>query len=240
MLSAGPPGRFRMGYRVQDLWLASLFFLGTHLGIPSSRLRDQLVQRLGGRVYRLLYSLLAVVGLLWMVSAYRDAPHVPLFGVGTGLRHLAIGLMPFALLPVVWGLTAPNPMAPGQRPDADARDPATGMLRVTRHPFLWGVALWAVLHVLANGHLAALVFFGSFALLAVAGSVLIDRRRMRAGGPGWGIFFQSTSNLPFLAILQRRQRLAIREIGGWRTAVAAGAWLVLLVAHGWLFGRPLF
>ncbi len=224
---------------MQDLWLASAFFVGTHLGIPSSPLRDQLVRRFGERGYRLLYSLLSFVALFWMIVAYRSAPFVPALDVGTGLRHLALGLMPFALLLVVCGLTAPNPMAMGQRPDADAREPATGIQRVTRHPFLWGVALWAVLHALANGHRAALLFFGSFALLALAGTVLLDRRRMREGGPGWGIYLQSTSNVPFWAILQRRQRLVLSEIGGWRVAIAFALYGLLLLSHGWLFGRPL-
>lgn len=224
---------------MQELWLASAFFVGTHLGIPSSPLRDQLVQRWGERTYRLLYSLLSVVALVWMIAAYRSAPFVPLLEPGTGLRHLALGLMPLALLLVVCGISGPNPMAVGQRPDADTRDPVIGIQRLTRHPFLWGVALWAVLHALANGHLAALIFFGSFALLPVAGTVLLDRRRMREGGPGWGIYLQSTSNVPLWAILQRRQRLVPAEIGWWSVLLALGLYAALLVAHGWLFGRPL-
>lgn len=225
-------------WRLQDLWFASLFFVGTHLIIPSAPLREPLVRRLGETRYRLLYSLLAAVGLVWMVAAWRAAPHVPLFEPSTAIRHAVPTLMILAFLLVVCGLTAPNPMAVGQRPDADAREPATGMLRVTRHPFLWGVALWALLHLLANGDLAATVFFGSFAVLAVVGSVLIDRRRMRAGGPGWGVFLQRTSNVPCVAILQGRQRLLLAEIGWWRLLLALALWAVALVLHAPLFGRP--
>jgi uncharacterized membrane protein len=42
---------------------------------------------------------------------------------------------------------------------ADA--PARGIQRVTRHPFLWGVAVWAFVHLIANGDVASLMLFGS-------------------------------------------------------------------------------
>ena len=106
----------------------------------------------------------------------------------------------------------------GQQPDPDAASPATGIIRVTRHPFMWGVALWALLHLAANGDEASVIFFGSIAVLALVGTVLIDARRTRENAPGWGVFLQATSNLPFAAILERRQQLrpARSACGGWR------------------------
>ena len=47
--------------------------------------------------------------------------------------------------------------------------------RVTRHPQLLGVILWAVAHLLVNGDLASLVLFGGFLLWAVASILLINR-----------------------------------------------------------------
>jgi uncharacterized membrane protein len=66
--------------------------------------------------------------------------------------------------------------------------------------------------------------------------VLIDARRTRENAPGWGVFLQATSNLPFAAILQRRQRLAPGEIGLWRVAAALGLYVLFLWLHPWLFG----
>jgi uncharacterized membrane protein len=219
-----------------NLLIAALFLIGTHFGIASTPLRAELIARVGDNAYRGLYSLLALVALGWLITAWRAAPFVPLWDPGAGMRHLALTLMPLAFLLVVCAVTAPNPTVVGQKPDPDAAAPATGIIRVTRHPFMWGVGLWAVLHVLANGDQASTVFFGALAVLALAGTILIDARRTRENAPGWGVFLQATSNVPFVAILQRRQRLALGEIGLWRAALALGLYVLFLWLHPWLFG----
>jgi uncharacterized membrane protein len=184
---------------MENLVVAALFFAGTHLGVSSSALRPALVGRLGraGLPRPLLPPIAARDHLAGL--GLELGPQVQIWTPGAGLRHLTVALMPVAFLLVVAGLSGPNPTAVGQRPDPDAREPATGILRVTRHPFLWGVGLWAALHTLANGDLASLVFFGGFAALGVAGTFLIDAKRTRAGTQGWGVFLQRTSNVPFVA-----------------------------------------
>ena len=82
----------------------------------------------------------------------------------------------------------------------------------------------------------SLVFFGTFAVLSLAGGMLIDARRTRENAPGWGVFMQATSNVPFWAILQGRQKLVPREIGLTRLAVALALYVLLLWLHPWLFG----
>ena len=219
-----------------DLIVAGVFLVGTHFGIASTNLRSALVQRLGEGSYRALYSGLSLVVLLWLVLAWRAAPFVPLWSAGAGLHGLALLLMPLAFLLVVGGVSQRNPTAVGAQADPDAPEPATGIVRVTRHPLMWGVGIWGILHVLANGDLAALVFFGSLTILALVGTVLIDARRTQEAAPGWGVFLQATSNLPFGAILQRRQTLKLREIGLGRVAAALGLYVALLYLHPWLFG----
>lgn len=219
-----------------NLTIAALFLIGTHFGIASTPLRAELIGRVGERGYRTLYSLLALVALAWLIMAWRTAPLVPIWQAGPGLRHLVVMLMPLAFLLVVCAVTAPNPTVVGQKPDPDAGAPATGIVRVTRHPFMWGVGVWALLHLLANGDEASVVFFGTFAVLALGGTVLIDARRTRENAPGWGVFLQTTSNLPFAAILQHRQRLVPGEIGLWRVATALALYVLLLWLHPRLFG----
>lgn len=221
---------------MNDLLAAALFFVGTHLGIPSTSIRPNLVARLGERRYRALYSLLAVVALVWLVVAFRQAPWVPVWGAMAGLRHLQFLVMLLSVLLVVGSLTQRNPTAIGATTDPDAPDPATGVLRVTRHPFMWGAGLWGIGHALANGDQAAIVFFGALAVVALLGARLIDVRRTRENPPGWGVFMQATSNLPFAAILQRRQRLRPGEFGLGRLALALGLYVGLIWAHPWLFG----
>ena len=109
------------------------------------------------------------------------------------------------------------------------------IIRVTRHPFMWGVGVWALLHLCVNGDQASLIFFGTLAVLALGGTVLIDQRRMRENAPGWGVFLQATSNLPFSAILERRQKLVPSEIGLWRVALALGLYVAVFWLHPVLF-----
>lgn len=219
-----------------NLAVAALFLVGTHFGLASTPLRGELVERVGEHVYRLLYSLLAVVALVWLITAWRAAPVIPLWHAGAGLRHLALVLMPVAFLLVVCAITSANPTVIGQRPDPDTGAPATGIIRITRHPFMWGVGLWALLHLLANGDQASVLFFGAFAILSLVGTRLIDARRTRENAPGWGVFLQATSNVPFAAILERRQRFVPREIGLWRAALALALYVLFLWLHPWLFG----
>lgn len=219
-----------------NLSIAALFMLGTHFGIAAPSLRADLIGRTGERAYRLLYSLVAVVALVWLITAWRAAPLHALWPTSVVVRHLALALMPLAFLLVVCAVTAANPTVLGQKPDPDAASPAVGIIRVTRHPFMWGVALWALLHLLANGDVASVLFFGSFIVLALAGTWRIDARRTRENAPGWGVFLQATSNLPFAAIVERRQRLVLGEIGLWRAALALGLYVAFVWLHPWLFG----
>ena len=222
-----------------NLFVAALFLFGTHLGIASTSVRHELIGRVGEGVYRGLYSVLAVVAFVWLVTAWRAAPFIPLWFTGSGLRHLVLTLMPLAFLLLVCAVTAPNPTVVGQRPDPDAGSPASGIIRVTRHPFMWGVALWGALHLSANGDEASVIFFGSFVVLALAGTFLIDARRTRENAPGWGVFLQATSNVPFAAIIDGRQKLIVGEIGLWRVALALALYVLFVWLHPLLFGVSL-
>ena len=219
-----------------NLAVAALFLLGTHFGIASTSLRRQLIGLIGEGPYRALFSLLALAALAWLVFAWAAAPFVPLWEAGIGLRQLVATLMPLPFLLVTCAVTAPNPTMTGQRPDPDAGAPATGIVRVTRHPLMWGVGLWALLHLAANGDQASLLFFGALALLALVGTVLIDQRRTRENAPGWGVFLQATSSLPFAAIVERRQKLVPGEIGLWRIALALALYVAVFWLHPMLFG----
>jgi uncharacterized membrane protein len=118
-----------------------------------------------------------------------------------------------------------------ERPDA-----IKGMVRITRHPFLWGVAIWAAGHLLVNGDVAGILLFGTMLLLALFGTASIDAKRRRALGPAWDAFAARTSSIPFAAILTRRQRLDLGEIGWWRPALAIALYVAVLFGHPYAFG----
>jgi uncharacterized membrane protein len=215
------------------LGLATAAFLLTHF-VSSTPLRPALVAAMGEWPYRGLYSLVAAVTLGWMIWAYAQAPRAEL--LWTPLRLLPLLVMPFSLILVVAGYWR-NPTMVGADKLLKSDDPARGMIRITRHPLMWGIMLWAVAHVLARADLNAIVFFGGFFLLAALGTVLMDARKKE--NPDFQRFAAVTSNLPFVAVAQGRNRIVWGEIGWTRPAIGVGAFAVLLLLHPWLFGaRP--
>lgn len=214
-----------------QLIIASLIFLATHY-VSSTPLRDMLVAGMG-RAYLAVYVLVSFVTLGWMIHAFYHAPFVNLW-YAVALRAVPLAVMPFALILFVCAVSAPNPSALGQEKHLKAADPAKGIVRVTRHPLMWSFALWSLSHIIARGDAASVVFFGSFTLLGLSGTVLIDRRKAR--GDHWKRFAAVTSNVPFGAILTGRNRFVLSEIGWWRIALGLVLYGVLLQFHHALFG----
>ena len=56
---------------------------------------------------------------------------------------------------VVVGVSTPNPTKVGMDSQLTREVQARGMTRITRHPFLWGTALWALVHFVINGDAAS-------------------------------------------------------------------------------------
>jgi uncharacterized membrane protein len=222
---------------IASLLIAALAFVGSHIVLSSTTLRGTLRDKLGERGYLGLYSALAAVTLAWMIVAYRHAPEIVLWDMGRGARHVPLVVMPFASMLLVGGLIAPNPTAVGMERAAGADDPAPGMLRVTRHPVMWAIGLWAIAHLLATGDLGSVIFFGAFAILALGGTLLIDRKKRLALGSNWQRLAELTSNIPFAALLARRTRLSPAALA---LPVAGGLllYVVLLLAHPLIAGVP--
>jgi uncharacterized membrane protein len=218
------------------LVLAALFFVGIHLLIAGTTVRDGLIARLGAGPYRGAFSLASLIGIVWLALAYRGAPYVPLWGKLVGLEPIALAVMLVATVLVVVGQLVPSPTAVGgERVLARGAGPV-GLQRITRHPFLWGVALWAAVHLTVNGDVASLVLFGSLGLLALLGTASIDAKRARALGPAWTAFAAQSSNLPFLAIVQGRTKLALGEHKAWHWLAALAVYALLVGLHGPVFG----
>jgi uncharacterized membrane protein len=223
-----------------ELLAAAALLLATHYGISSTPLRGWLVARIGERPYLVLYSLVALGAVIWLIFAYRGAPYIELWPAPVWSALLPLIVMPFALLLLVCGVSTLNPTAVGSPETLEQAEPARGILRVTRHPFMWGVALWALAHIVTNGDAAAVVLFGAFAVLALLGTLLIDHKFRARRGAQWQRFAVMTSNLPFVAILAGRQHLALAEIGWLRVGIALALYVALLALHPWLFGLSPF
>jgi uncharacterized membrane protein len=223
-----------------NLIAAVAVFLLIHLLISGTRVRDVLVGRIGAGPYMGLFSLLSVAGIVWVGWAFartRDTQDaLPIWSMSSVTHGLQFVLQLVAVLFIVIGLTTPNPTSVRQEAVLDRPEAVRGMLRITRHPFLWGVAIWAIGHLLVNGDAASLILFGGMLALALFGTASIDAKRKRALGGKWDLFAVQTSNIPFLAITSGRQRLALGEIGAWRILAAVVVWAALIVGHPYLFG----
>jgi len=218
-----------------NLIAASAWFLLIHFGVSGTKLRDVLVARIGAGPYRGAFALASILGLVWMIYAFRHAPAVPLWGLLLGFRPTAYVLVLIAFLFAVIGLATPSPTRVGMESKLkQGPDIARGMVRITRHPFLWGTALWALAHLIINGELAALILFGSLLLLALGGTTAIDAKRRRAFGDQWAQFAAVTSNIPFAAIAAGSNQLlpALREIGVWRPLAAIVVYALAFYLHG--------
>lgn len=218
-----------------NLIAASAWFLLIHFGVSGTKLRDVLVARIGAGPYRGAFALASILGLVWMIYAFRHAPAVPLWGLLLGFRPTAYVLVLIAFLFAVIGLATPSPTRVGMESKLkQGPDIARGMVRITRHPFLWGTALWALVHLIINGELAALILFGSLLLLALGGTTAIDAKRRRAFGDQWAQFAAVTSNIPFAAIAAGSNQLlpALREIGVWRPLAAIVVYALAFYLHG--------
>ena len=219
-----------------SLSLATLFFLGIHLVISGTHLRNRLVNVLGEQAYMGLFSLLSIAGIIWMVMAFRAAPHIELWGQITSYRWLASVLILIAFLFVVLGSLSPNPTAIGGEALLAKQESVRGIVRITRHPFLVGAAIWSITHMIFNGDLAANIFFGGFFILSLVGPFAIDRKQRQASGQDWQAFAEQTSILPFAAIISGRNSLLLKEFLNWRLAVAIVIFIVVFQLHGFLFG----
>lgn len=220
--------------------IAGSALLLTHLGISGTRVRDRLVAMIGEGPYLGLYALLTLVtggGLIW---AYAEAPRQDYYWFPSLALNWApkILLWP-ALVLLVGGFMVRNPTMLGQGglvADPQARSAAaTGVNRITRHPFQWAVMLWASSHMIANGDTASVTFFASFALLSALGSVSLDAKKARQLGAGWREYTRITSNVPFVAVLRGGNQLRMREL--WLPSILGTLlYAALYSSHEWLAG----
>jgi uncharacterized membrane protein len=221
-----------------SLVLAGVAFCGSHVLLSSTALRGSLRDQLGERGFLALYSLVAAATFAWFLVAYAHAPTIPLWPRQGWMALVPVAVMPVASILLIAGYTTPNPTAVGMERWSRANDPAPGILRVTRHPVMWAIALWALSHIVANGDLRSLLFFGAFAVLSLGGTVLIDRKKQLALGSNWSRLAEVTSNLPFAALLTGRTGLRWRDIGFLRIAAGLLLYAVLFRGHAIITGLP--
>ena len=219
------------------LLLAALVWFLLHAAVAGTGLRFALIARFGEKAYRGGFALASIAALWWLVMEYRHAPFIPLWLTPRPLYYFPLVIVPVAFVFLVGAFTLPSPTAVGGERFLVEGDPARGLLRVTRHPFLWSVVLWSVSHLLVNADMGSLVFFSSLGLTALRGTFDIDRKRRRTNAEGFARFEAKTSNIPFAALAQGKNRLVLHELWlplGFGLLLALGA----AALHPHFFGAP--
>ena len=135
-----------------------LIFFGGHLlpSIPS--VREGLVGRLGAGRYRLIYSLVALLGLVLVAVGYSGREYIHVWPPLEKSRAMALHGMPLAFFLLA------------------AANMKTWTRRLLRHPMSLGILIWAGFHLAANGDLYSVILFGSFAVYAAFSMVSAEVR----------------------------------------------------------------
>ena len=211
-----------------SLAAAALFLVLSHFLIASAPLRSRLVGWLGESRYFAFYSALTLAAFAWLVVSYLRAPTLVLWEMPPWVKALVLPVALVGSILIAAGLSTPNPVIGRQGHLFDQAGIVRGILRVSRNPFFWGAGLLSLALMIVLGDIAALLAFGSIAVLGIVGSFVLDAKKSRQHKEAWHAFAAATSNVPFVAIMSRRQRLSIREIGSRRLASGFGVLLVVL------------
>lgn len=242
-ISALWPNQGEAGNAMNAFTWALVGFVLIHVGISATGLRTWVVRRIGEGPYRALFSLASLALLAWLISGFRamrsdpfDPFNESMWTPPLWLHWPAIVLALFGITLAVAGLLTPGPTLVGYEKRALAQaEPARGVLRITRNPFLWGLAFWAAGHLLVNGERFAVMLFGGLGLMVLIGARSIDRKGRARDPEAWGRFEDATSNLPFAAIAQGRNTLRVGEIW-WRVLVGLIVAVAIALFHQSLFG----
>ena len=222
-------GRGPLDPDMVQLISASIAFVGTHFAL-SHPLRAPLVRAFKPGGFMLLYSAVAFATLGWMAHAFLQVEAPDLGGSGE-IGWVIASLLTLVALVLFLGSLWRNPAlpAPGAEEAAAQREP-TGAFAVTRHPMMWGFALWALAHITLWWSWRTNVVALAILVLALVGAHLQDRKKRRLMGEAWASWESRTSYWP---------RWGKLFAAGWALwLVAILAWLAITYGHIHAGGIP--
>jgi uncharacterized membrane protein len=187
---------FRGGLRMtlqMDLLFSMLAFIGTHF-LLSHPLRAPLVRAVGERPFTVIYSLVAFVtfgAAIWFYRRIGREP--PLWSVDKPIWIASTLLMWLGSVLYVGSFIGKHPFSGANVPKGAPH----GIFTITRNPMLWGLAIWAIVHMAVVATPKALVLDGGLLFLAFVGGVIQDRKKQAQHGEAWRQWSAQTSFWPF-------------------------------------------
>jgi uncharacterized membrane protein len=186
------------------------------------------VRAVGAGPFQGIYSLVALITFGLMIYFYRIIGREPpqwdlgLAGWIAGTALMWIGSILFV------GSFMGNPALPGARLSRGAEP--RGVFSITRHPMMWGFAIWAGVHLALVAMPKALVFDGAILLLAIAGSAGQDAKKRKLMGERFHEWTMKTAFIPFSRGVSYPGAVAV--VGGtllfliatWLHPMPAGIW----------------
>lgn len=119
---------------------SAVAFVGTHV-LMSHPMRAPMVRAMGEKAFRGVYSLVSLITFGAMIYFYHAIGREMIMWTPGDLLWLLATLLMWLGSILFVGSFVGNPAlvgAPGPRGGP------TGALRITRHPMMWGFALWAI------------------------------------------------------------------------------------------------
>ncbi|MBO6946753.1 MAG: NnrU family protein [Rhodospirillales bacterium] len=159
-----------------------IVFFGIHVFPLFPAHRDAAIAKLGIQGYRGTFALVAAIGLGLMIYGYGTAERTFLWAPPEGARHLAYAVVPIALCLAI------------------AAEIKSNIKRLTPHPMLWGVVLWAAVHLLNNGDVESLLLFGGFLAYSLLAMISANRRGARPSADKRAVWRDAVAVIGGLAV----------------------------------------
>ena len=159
---------------------ASWFFL-LHM-LPSTPLRPRAVAIAGEGAYTAIFSIVSLISFYWLIHQFNVATYGDkLWLVPEWWRWVQAVLILFSFILLFGGLLTPNPSTPIGAEALDNPKVADGIFAITRHPVMWGAAIWGITHLISQATWRGFLFFGAIAATALIGSWLQQNSKARHG-----------------------------------------------------------
>lgn len=210
------------------LTAANAAFVGSHFAM-SHPLRAPLVKALGEKGFSLAYTAVGLATLGWVAYAFRAAPGGDLPGSGEA-GWIAASVLTWLAMVLLAGSFNGNPALPTPLAEQQARAEPGGVFRVTRHPMMWAIGLWAASHLILFWSTRTMITALAMGVLALVGSRLQDGKKARLMGAAWGEWSAKTSWWPRLGRLPR--------VGAVPLLAGTALWLLGTWVHLWQAGIP--